>query len=58
MQLEKIETNIYSCQDSIVINVNPTYTSNSNSEICHGGSYSLPWGGSAIIAGDYSHTYL
>jgi gliding motility-associated-like protein len=42
---------------NIILSINPTYTQNNTASICQGQSYNLPWGGSAITAGTYSHTY-
>ena len=56
-------THTYSSQagcDSLVtihIDVNQTYSTSETHAICQGGSYSLPWGGSATTGGDYTHTY-
>ncbi|MBK9541542.1 MAG: T9SS type A sorting domain-containing protein [Bacteroidetes bacterium] len=47
------------CDSLVTINitVNQTYSTSESHAICQGGSYSLPWGGTATSAGPYPHTY-
>ncbi|MBK9026220.1 MAG: hypothetical protein IPL69_20355 [Saprospiraceae bacterium] len=47
------------CDSLVTINitVNQTYSTSETHAICHGGSYPLPWGGTATSAGPYPHTY-
>ncbi|HNP47938.1 MAG TPA: T9SS type A sorting domain-containing protein [Bacteroidia bacterium] len=47
------------CDSTITTNlsVNPTYSTSESHAICQGGSYPLPWGGSADHAGDFTWTY-
>ncbi|MBK6839980.1 MAG: hypothetical protein IPG90_18255 [Bacteroidetes bacterium] len=37
--------------------MNQTYSTSETHAICDGGSYPLPWGGTATSAGPYPHTY-
>ncbi|MBK6839982.1 MAG: hypothetical protein IPG90_18265 [Bacteroidetes bacterium] len=41
----------------INITINQTYSTSETHAICDGGSYPLPWGGTATSAGPYPHTY-
>jgi len=46
--------------DSLVtihLSISQTIQTSTNESICSGGSFSLPWGGTASAAGDYPHTY-
>ncbi|MBK9026221.1 MAG: hypothetical protein IPL69_20360 [Saprospiraceae bacterium] len=47
------------CDSLVTINitVNQTYSTSETHAICQGGSYPLPWGGTATSAGPYPHTY-
>ncbi|MBL0258587.1 MAG: hypothetical protein IPQ03_14125 [Bacteroidetes bacterium] len=47
------------CDSLVTINidVNQTYSTSETHAICDGGSYPLPWGGTATSAGPYPHTY-
>src|SRR5206468_322127 len=42
---------------NIALTVKPVYIINLTAQICQGGSYPLPWGGSVTAANTYSHTY-
>ncbi len=54
-----IYTNAIGCDSTVNITlaINPTSTTNQNASTCSNQPFNLPWGGTANIAGTYSHTY-
>ncbi len=52
-------TSVDGC-DSVVtihLSVSQSIQTSTNESICSGGSFNLPWGGTASVAGNYPHTY-
>ncbi len=43
---------------NITLSINPIITTNINTNTCANHPFNLPWGGTASVAGIYSHTYV